>query len=80
MKLGTVKDIFMKLGTNIKQHRRRVENKNHTSCYVFMQNNAPLKLLISKSYPHYNFKTFIDIFMKLGINIKHWTIYREQEP
>ena len=48
---------------------------------TFLRNNTPLKLLVSNSYPLYNFKTVIDIFIKLGTNIKlRWTIYREQEP
>ena len=61
----------MKLGTNIKPRRRRIENKNSNSCNViFFQNNALLKLLVSKSFPLYNFKTVNRNFHNILTNMK----------
>ena len=45
-----------------------------TPATVMLQNNGPLKLIVSKLYPFYNFKTIIDIFMKLETNIKNFRV------
>ena len=59
---NTVMDIFMKLGT--------VENKNHNSCYVFyLQNNAPLELLVSKLNPLYRSLATMSKYDTISIHI-----------
>ena len=55
----------MKLGTNIK----RVEKKRILLRLFVLQNNASLKLLVSKLYPLYDVKKVIDILIKIGTNI-----------
>ena len=45
-----------------------------------LHNYAPLKFILRKSCPLYNFNTIKNIFMKLCTNINHYqTICREKE-
>ena len=61
----------MTLGTNIKASSDCVRRiRIVTPVGFILQNNAPLKLLVSKLCPFNNFKLVIDILMALGTNIK----------
>ena len=67
----TVKDIFMKLDTNIDHHQMTCrEQKFETPSTVF-EEWCPFGIFWWKSCPLYNCNTIRNIFMKLGTNIKH---------
>ena len=75
--LKIVKDIFMKLGTNINHNGLCAETKNCISTYNFTK-LCPFDFFLRKYCPLYNFNTIKDIFMKLGTNIKdHQTMFSE---
>ena len=62
---NTVENIFIKLVQIKTTIRRCAENKNRNSTYIFLKNYAPLKFLLWKSCPLYNFNTVENIFIKL---------------
>ena len=67
----------MKLCTNINRHKTICREQELLFQLHFLRNYAPLKFLLSKSYPLYNlntidnFDTIESIFMKLYTNINH---------
>ena len=82
----TVRDIFMKLHTNVKHDRRHAEHMNHNyglpsfgviALWIW---NIAISSNSIYSCPLCKVKTIWDIFMKSHTNVKHHeTMYRTQE-
>ena len=79
---NTIKNIFMKLCTNINRCQKMCKKRKRTiTTPTFLRNYAPLKFFLWKSCPLCNFNTVKKIFMKLCTNIHQYqTMCKEKEP